>query len=70
LPFKQNGLVSYYCCAHFIKFGWAALHFAADKNNKECLELLLTNGADVSIKEKVSGCNYIEWHKYNMVGNC
>ena len=37
-----------------IQVGWTALHWAAEKNSKECLELLLSHGAEVDIKNNAS----------------
>jgi len=35
-------------------FGATPLHYAADKNSKECMELLLAHGTDVNVKDNVS----------------
>jgi len=36
-----------------IKDGTTALHFAAERNSKQCMEILLSHGADVNICDKV-----------------
>ena len=39
---------------YYLKDGWTPLQWAAQENNKECLELLLSHGAKVNVKENVS----------------
>ena len=41
----------------FIQGMKTPLHGAADHNNKECLELLLLQGADINIRNSVSNIN-------------
>ena len=40
-----------------MKGGFRALHFAAACDRKQCLELLLSHGADINVKNKVSNDN-------------
>ena len=40
-----------------MKGGFRALHFAAAYDSKQCLELLLSHGADINVKNKVSNDN-------------
>ena len=42
------------CNDNCIKRGSTPLHKAAANNSKECLALLLSRGAEVNIKDKVS----------------
>ena len=37
------------------------LHWAARNNNKECLALLLSHGAEVNIKNDVSNDDNMNW---------
>jgi len=39
---------------NYIKLGWAPFHYAAFNNMKNCIELLLSHGADVNIMNDVS----------------
>ena len=39
------------------QYGRTPLHFAAQENSRECLELLLFYGAEVNIKNRVSNGN-------------
>jgi len=34
--------------------GYSSLHCTAEKNSKECMELLLAHGADVNVEDEVS----------------
>ena len=42
-------------------WGYTPLHWAAEKNSKECLELLLSHGAEVNIKNDVSNDHKMKW---------
>ena len=33
--------------------GWTALHFAATHNHLEIIKILITNGADITVVDKV-----------------
>ena len=39
---------------NYIKDGRTSVHWAVWKNSKECLELLLSHGAEVNIRDEVS----------------
>ena len=39
---------------YYMQCGWSPLHYAAEKNSKECLEILLSHGAEVNMKNNVS----------------
>ena len=47
----------YLVIVHYIQGGYRPLHFAAGNNSKECLELLLLQGADINIRNSVSNIN-------------
>ena len=44
----------YHIYDNFMQNGSTPLHTAVKKNRKECLELLLSHGAEVNIKNDVS----------------
>jgi len=47
-------------------FGATPLHYAADKNSKECMELLLAHGTDVNVKDNVSKSDNNDIISYNI----